>query len=452
MRLINTTTLEFREFFDHDIPKYAILSHRWGSDEASFQDFERGVQQSREGFAKIRQCCNLALKHCNEWAWIDMCCIDKKSSAELTEAINSMYKWYRRASVCYVYLTDVVWEKGRSKLHRASKERLRESSWFTRGWTLQELLAPEIVLFFDQNWRYIGAKDDLAQEISEITGIDAQYLLRNAEKNTHYPCTKAPDCRGHSPRGEYMTTGKWEPSVATRMSWASKRQTSRIEDMAYCLLGIFDVNMPLLYGEGRKAFMRLQYEIIKQSNDDSIFAWTADQSMTGVLAYWPSNFADSRNVYKRAPLDTRRRPYALTNQGLDLPITWRAWDPKIEITSSPLQVLRVVLDCGICGPQGFENIVLCFVLPAEKVWIRVDSYQFYTMEKWRPWHNPLDSSTIKPKQEPRTSNNVVTSLARRLENPWTQADPLSELREIMVQAEWTYGNNPAVRTLGIFEL
>ncbi|CAF9924368.1 hypothetical protein IMSHALPRED_006165 [Imshaugia aleurites] len=436
MRLINTTTLEFHEFFDRDIPEYAILSHRWGSDEASFQDFEKGVQQSRGGFAKIEQCCNLALKDCYEWAWIDTCCIDKKSSAELTEAINSMYNWYGRAKVCYVYLNDVAWEKGTSESLQASMDGFRESSWFTRGWTLQELLAPPSVSFLDQNWQYIGTKDDLAREISEITGIDTQYFLPDAENKIHEPCTKAPDCRGHPPRYKYITSGKLEPSVATRMSWASKRQISRIEDMAYCLLGIFDVNMPLLYGEGPKAFLRLQYEIMKQTSDDSIFAWTADQEVTGVLAYWPSNFASSRYVHEQAPLETRRRPYAMTNQGLHLPITWRARGPK--------RGLRVMLDCGICGPQGFKNIVLCFKPVIPELWFRVHTYQIETMEEG-PWHNPLDPSKSNPIQDVRTSNHIKARSVRKMEDPRTQADQLSELSEITVMADWWYGEEPPGR-------
>lgn len=439
MRLINTATLEFREFFDRDIPRYAILSHRWGSDEVSFQDFEKGLRQSREGFAKIDNCCDLALSHNNEWAWVDTCCIDKKSSAELTEAINSMYNWYKRASVCYVYLNDVKWKKDTPELRQASMESIRESSWFTRGWTLQELLAPQVVYFFDQDWQYIGTKDGLAYEISEITGIDTQYLLPNAEKKLDVPCTKAADCPGHPPKIKLMTTGKWEPSIATKMSWVSKRQTSRIEDMAYCLLGIFDVNMPLLYGEGRKAFMRLQYEIIKQTNDDSIFAWTADQTTTGMLAYWPTNFANSRYVHERAPSRTYRGPYAMTNQGLNLPITWRAETSEEGQTKLPT-FLRIPLDCGICGPKGFKNIQLCFSSVGSR-WTRFRSFEIKEMDEG-PWHNPVDATDSSPNQNQASSSKTKGIFGKKQEEIRPRADPRSGIKEITVMAEWIYGRNP----------
>ncbi|KAL8955751.1 MAG: hypothetical protein Q9193_006510, partial [Seirophora villosa] len=283
MRLINTTTLEFSEFFDNAIPKYAILSHRWGSDEASFKDFEKGIQHTRSGFGKIRGFCNLALESQYDWAWVDTCCIDKSSSAELTEAINSMYRWYKNAGVCFVYLADVSWRTTGPTLQQASMMSFRASNWFTRGWTLQELLAPEDVHFYDRTWRSIGTKVTWIHEISELTNIDVRYLSPD-QKIAFRPCSKSLDCRAHSPR---------VPSIATRMSWVSRRQTSRTEDMAYCLLGIFDVNMPLLYGEGRKAFRRLQYEILKESNDESIFAWATRFDMHDALATWPTDFSYS---------------------------------------------------------------------------------------------------------------------------------------------------------------
>lgn len=277
MRLINTSTLEFREFFDSEIPKYyAILSHRWGSDEATFHDFEKGVQEEREGFKKIKDFCDFVSGYDVEWGWVDTGCIDKRSSAELTEAINSMYAWYRNAHHCYVHLSDVWSEEDVqvNELSQTTLDQIKNSQWFTRGWTLQELLAPRDVYFMDHNWKYLGTKEDLVQDISEVTGIDTMYLLPDPAKVPHKeeygPCAKTSDCRGHPPTLKLALTGRWEPSVATRMSWVANRQTTRIEDMAYCMLGTFDVNMPLLYGEGRKAFRRLQHEIIKQSSDDSM--------------------------------------------------------------------------------------------------------------------------------------------------------------------------------------
>jgi hypothetical protein len=134
--------------------------------------------------------------------------------------------------------------------------------------TLQELLAPSDVVIYDTAWQLIGTRDELAANIADITKINASYLRTDASDFTN-------------------------PSIAEKMSWASTRQTKRIEDTAYCLLGIFDVNMPLLYGEGAKAFYRLQEEIMKQSNDQSTFIWsqTSDEKLSGcLLAPSPAHF------------------------------------------------------------------------------------------------------------------------------------------------------------------
>ena len=302
MRLLHTTSFRFQEFFDTKVPPYAILSHRWEEEkEVSFQEFEVGKKQAWPGFLKIEKCCSLAKSRGFDWVWIDTCCIDKKSSAELSEAINSRFRWYAEAGECYAYLSDVRWNK------RVDFEAsFKQSAWFTRGWTLQELLAPSNVIFFDFKWHRIGYKKKLLREISDATGIGVQYL-----NDMH------------------------KASVATKMSWISRRQTSRVEDMAYCLLGLFDVNLPLLYGEGRKAFLRLELEIVKKSDDESIFAWTSTKANghSGLLALWPDAFADSADV--RAPDSNSsnnyvtqlgvlgRRPYAMTNKGLEFPAPLR---------------------------------------------------------------------------------------------------------------------------------
>ncbi|KAM0801607.1 heterokaryon incompatibility protein-domain-containing protein, partial [Usnea florida] len=241
MRLLNTESHTFQGFFDNSIPEYAILSHRWGDEEISFQQFWKGRNQDSEGYAKVKRCCSLAQYRGVTWVWVDTCCIDKKSSAELSEAINSMYRWYQNAKECYVYLSDVAWNP---EDIGSSEALFTRSLWFTRGWTLQELLAPSDVTFFDSAWNELGTKNTLATLISAATGIDI-----------------------------YHIENPLEASIAQKMRWISRRKTSRLEDMAYCMLGLFDVNLPLLYGEGAKAFMRLQLEVIQQSDDDSIFAW-----------------------------------------------------------------------------------------------------------------------------------------------------------------------------------
>ncbi|PMD38001.1 HET-domain-containing protein [Hyaloscypha variabilis F] len=167
------------EFYD-EIPPYAILSHRWGkaTEEVSFKDIETGADiAKKEGYRKLQYCCQQALEDGFKYVWIDTCCIDKSSSAELSEAINSMYNWYMRSQVCYAYLND-------ASCPGSGNSSFRKSAWFTRGWTLQELIAPENVTFFDQYWRYIGDKHDLALLVSEITRINPEVLTSRVTKHS----------------------------------------------------------------------------------------------------------------------------------------------------------------------------------------------------------------------------------------------------------------------------
>lgn len=254
MRLLRTTLedssahgkLELIEAFGRDIPDYAILSHTWGDDEVLFKHVCDGTARVHEAYGKVISAMRQAAEDGLEYVWIDSCCIDKSSSAELSEALNSMYVWYQRADVCYAYLEDVP-----EKTSREFTARFAKSRWFTRGWTLQELLAPTYIDFFgkgrDCEWTPLGSSTTLQSHISEITSIEVAYL--SGLKDVH------------------------DASIAKRMSWVSGRETKREEDIAYCLLGLFSINMPILYGEGSRAFLRLQEEIIKRSDDQSIFAW-----------------------------------------------------------------------------------------------------------------------------------------------------------------------------------
>ncbi|EEU42748.1 uncharacterized protein NECHADRAFT_47276, partial [Fusarium vanettenii 77-13-4] len=227
------------------IPKYAILSHRWAAnpqDEVTFEDMTMRIEAAREksGFKKIIGCCAQALRDGLHWVWIDTCCIDKRNSAELSEAINSMYSWYEKSEICYAYLEDVY---GLAE----DEEEFRKSSWFTRGWTLQELIAPAEVEFFTNNWVKVGTKSGLASTLEKITRVAKSALVNGVHA--------------------------YKASVAEKMSWGAHRKTTRAEDQAYSLMGIFGVNMPTLYGEGHRAFARLQHEIMRISHDHSIFAW-----------------------------------------------------------------------------------------------------------------------------------------------------------------------------------
>ncbi|KAK4457239.1 heterokaryon incompatibility protein-domain-containing protein, partial [Cladorrhinum samala] len=243
MRLLNANTLEMKEYYEQ-IPPYAILSHTWGEEEVTFQDFQsRSDREKKKGFTKITNCCLQAQRYSIEWVWIGTCCIDKTSSAELSEAIDSMYAWYRDSQVCYAFLEDVL----AGNLKQTQRE-FAFARWFTRWWCLQELIAPLRIEFYGRDWVEIGTKYSLRYEIQRITKIPLEVLV-------------------------YWNLKHSSSTIAQKMSWASERKTTRIEDQAYCLLGIFGVHMPLLYGEGRAAFRRLQEEIIKQTEDDSIFLW-----------------------------------------------------------------------------------------------------------------------------------------------------------------------------------
>src|SRR3984885_15797145 len=264
MRLLNTTKRELEEFGGNEIPLYAILSHTWGESEITFQDIE-GDAEEKVGYEKVRETCSRAAADGFDYVWIDTCCIDKTSSAELSEAINSMYRWYQESGVCYAYLADVPPNAVDYQTGTIGPE-FSKSRWFTRGWTLQELIAPSTVIILDQKWQEIGTKSSLQRVISEITGIPTNILLGGDLEDA---------------------------SIAQRMSWASKRKTTRIEDLAYCLMGIFGINMPLLYGEGERAFTRLQEEIMKVSDDHSLFAWKSSEKYAGLLTTSPAALLNS---------------------------------------------------------------------------------------------------------------------------------------------------------------
>jgi Heterokaryon incompatibility protein (HET) len=173
MRLLNTDNLELKEFRDDDVPQYAIISHTWDEEEVTFQDMEGTRAANTKGYKKVKSCCSVARANGLEYVWIDTCCIDKTSSAELSEAINSMYCWYQEADVCYAYLADVP-----------SKAIFAGSRWFTRGWTLQELIAPSTVIFLDEEWKEVGTKASLQQDVSDCTGIPVGILSGDDDLET----------------------------------------------------------------------------------------------------------------------------------------------------------------------------------------------------------------------------------------------------------------------------
>jgi hypothetical protein len=294
MRLLHARKVQLEEFSENAIPPYSILSHTWEGDEVSFYDMQHSNFARKEGYLKIKYSCDQALKDGINYVWVDTCCIDKSSSAELSEAINSMFRWYRDAKTCYAYLSDVPPHSDPLSGNSA----FPGSRWFTRGWTLQELIAPTSVYFYTAQWTCIGTKESLSDKIASITGIPGTIL-------------RGSDCRNES--------------VARRMSWVSRRITTRKEDIAYCLLGIFGVNMPMLYGEGERAFIRLQEEILKESDDQSLFAWGTisppsrlNCRFRGVLAKSPSEFATSSRIIPiiRSAFSSSSSPHTIISKGL----------------------------------------------------------------------------------------------------------------------------------------
>lgn len=314
-------------------PPYAILSHTWGADEISFREAkalsEGGkltvADVNRAGWDKVFEACEVAERRGYGHLWIDTCCIDKTNSTELSEAINSMFRWYAEAEVCYAYLSDVPGED--HVAHRHSK--FRASRWFTRGWTLQELLAPKEVHFYSMDWKFLGSKTDLKELVSSITGIPVEVLVG----------------------GECQAPAR---SIGEIFSWASRRNTTLPEDMAYSLLGLLDINLPLIYGEGPAAFMRVQEEVLRRHDDESIFAWEAPPSeaitrpLSGLLSPSVAYFhASHRFVKPRIWTRLDSQPVMMTNKGISVDLLLVSGDEENSRQFA-------LLNCRMTGSNEFE--------------------------------------------------------------------------------------------------
>ena len=323
MRLLDAETLEFEFFNESDLPPYAILSHTWGPDEVTFEELRRaqkartrsltrwlqkiraksderrpsstfldirlrGEIETSRGYTKIVKTAEIARQLGYRYFWIDTVCIDKSSSAELQEAINSMYRWYQKSSTCLIYLEDARPVPAEDRTYHYIEDVVSNSRWVTRGWTLQELIAPRFASLYDADWNLVCEKDEAFEPLSRATGVPTDVL----------------------------SSGEFDQyCVAQRMSWAAHRSTTRIEDLAYCLMGLFDINMPMLYGEGEGAFIRLQEEIIQKIADDSLLAWHGleDDSVIyrGLLARSPKEFVGASEI-------TKRKASAMSSTGLGI--------------------------------------------------------------------------------------------------------------------------------------
>lgn len=295
IRLLRTDNFQLEEPTRDDkdqLPDYAILSHTWlkkengQEQEVLFADFvDPGKASEKAGWKKVKFAAREAARDGLQYVWIDSCCIDKTSSAELSESINSMYRWYECASVCYVYLNDMprsVTEHTVPKVKSLDLEAFKKCRWFTRGWTLQEMIASRRnTKFYNCAGELLGTLKCLAYNVAEITGVHEE-MLSDSRKLSSF-------------------------SVAQRMSWASNRQTTRVEDRAYSLLGIFALSLATAYGEGERAFARLQEEILRSGSDHTIFAWGYENDVDMVSDFSNLGFTIS-DLLARGP-DAFKGPY-----------------------------------------------------------------------------------------------------------------------------------------------
>lgn len=381
-RFLNTETIRLEKPGEHI--EYAILSHRWiGDSEVTYadmmdDDIERRTAKAKLGWAKIEGACKQARHDHLKYIWIDTCCIDKSNGAELTEELNSMYRYYEESKVCYGYLAGLPDYK-----NPWFGDEFARHEWFERGWTLQELIAPRVFVFFtdrrlpygvvdETDWVRLGYKAEMWDTVPNITGIDIAVLNHSKDVQS--------------------------VSVAKRMSWAARRKTTRVEDRAYCLMGLFDVNISIIYGEGEKAFIRLQEEIMKESSDESLFAWrdsgADNKTPSGLLAKSPDMFRWSGEFFGYYDWEPRA-PFFKTNHGL-----------RITLPLNPVggdSLVMAALNCSAPAmTQGFAGIILQ----------RVTSYESYDKTKYYEQYARVDVGNIFPLDTAADRGKITTLYVR----------------------------------------
>ncbi|KAL9118640.1 MAG: hypothetical protein Q9187_004815 [Circinaria calcarea] len=397
--------------------QYAILSHRWKphprfGNEIDFQTLNPGVLGSHDigldqhdsdedraccPLCKIKGACAKARKQNISWLWVDTCCIDKHDAVEYKIAINSMFEYYRGAIVCYGFLYDVASRNGASGeqiFKSQDPERNGQASdWFERGWTLQELLAPQHMEFYDRKWTFMGTKDELAGDLYGLTRIDKKYLLKSGEIK--------------------------KASLAARISWMAGRTTTYPEDIAYSMLGILGVNMPVDYGEGAKAFIRLQKMLIESSSDDSIFAWTIPREGLkcyrgiGKLKMWkPPNWgllAPSPDCFRESgdlviPDRVIPRPFNLAQGGVQFMVAQKSGTEATNFFGLPRKEVNLALNC--CRHVNGQTLyVVIHLLKANNGYVRVQC------------------GSLDPTRNARPSTNSVLGIDQLLRRELTVAQP-----------------------------
>ena len=403
MRFLDIKSYEIKEIkkisgIEAALAQCAVISHRWGDkdDELTFKKYNRLMKEpsrkrhrfenpgrtpstsegASEGLLKAARSCLMAREFGVrgqqtklKYIWLDTCCIDKSDAQELQEAINSMFRWYSGARICYAYLPDVSKEEAdyqqcekdmEGNITRPRIGSFEDSDWFTRGWTLQELLAPREMYFFDRYWRPLGSKVTLSAQLQSATKIEAQYLHGNVSK----------------------------ACIATKMSWLARRETSKIEDMAYCMFGLFEVSTYVKYGEGEAAFLRLQEELIKQRpGDESIFAWKSSRITTcGLLAPWPTCYLGCENLTVVSTKFRQRKPYTVANGGVEFQLpnklaengNARDW---MALRAAFRTQYDLKLNCWVKGVGSRDTITITLCKISDQ-WRRVDCNEW--KYSWKP--------------------------------------------------------------------
>ncbi|KAK1689795.1 hypothetical protein BDP55DRAFT_757784 [Colletotrichum godetiae] len=247
MRLLSTKTTKLEVFDLENAPPYAALSHLWEHDEVRFQDMgDLAAAAQRSGFRKIESACVVAAEEGLGYIWIDTCCVDKENEAKRSEAVESSFRTFISATICIAYLSDD------DELKPKFRNSLRRSTWFTRSWTLPELIAPPELVFYSCGWKVMGTRSELQNDLFNITAV-GPFILQGGDLA--------------------------KVSVARKMFWATNRNTHRHEEVAYTLSGLFGIEMMPIYGKGNaNAFLRLQEHIAKTVPDPTLFAWRDDWS------------------------------------------------------------------------------------------------------------------------------------------------------------------------------